>query len=154
MTPKRSLFSLVTFCAASGVVIALGLAVLIATVTAGFAVVGTLRSSTSEVVLASTSASPAGQEVETAPAANSVIVAGLITDDHCGARHDRASGMTASQCAQMCVRNGSGYSLVNGDKRYALEGHTAELNKLAGERATISGSLAGDTIKVSSIASP
>jgi len=151
--PNRSLFSLVTFCAASGLVIALGLAVLIATVTAGFAV-GTLRSSASDVVLASTSASATGQEAETMPTANLVTVAGLITDDHCGARHDRRSGMTASQCAQMCVRNGSGYSLVNGDKRYALEGHAAELNKLAGERATISGSLAGDTIKVSSIASP
>jgi hypothetical protein len=59
--------------------------------------------------------------------------------------------MSAAQCAQMCVRNGASYSLVTGDKKYALTQHTEDLAKLAGQRVTISGSIAGNIISVSSI---
>jgi hypothetical protein len=152
LNPKRSLVSLVTFCASSGLVVALGIAVLIATVTAGAAVIGTLRSSGSNVVLASTPTSMPNQmaDLET-KTQDPVTVAGLVTDNHCGARHDRGSGMSAADCARMCVRSGASYSLVTGDRKYALAEHTEELARLAGQRVTISGSIVGDTIKVSSI---
>jgi hypothetical protein len=50
----------------------------------------------------------------------------------------------------MCVRNGSRYVLVEGDKRYALAGSESKLDGLAGQRAKISGTLAGNTIQVDS----
>jgi hypothetical protein len=136
-------------------VIALGIAVLIATVTAGAAVMGTLRSSGNEVVLASTDAPDSSQATDfSSKSQNLVTVAGVVTDDHCGARHSRASEMSAAQCAQMCVRNGSSYLLVNGEQRYALEGDAAELGKLAGQRATVSGSMRGNTLEVNSVSAP
>jgi hypothetical protein len=54
-------------------------------------------------------------------------------------------------CAKMCVRNGSKYVLVQGDKRYALAGSESQLEGLAGQRANITGILNGNTIKVSAI---
>jgi len=50
----------------------------------------------------------------------------------------------------MCVRNGSKYVLVEGDRIYALAGSESELNGLAGQRATVAGILDGNTIKVTS----
>lgn len=154
MNPNRSLVSLVTFCASTGLVTALGIAVLVATLTAGAAVIGSLRSSGGDVVLSSTQA-PSDRSADLASKnPDAVTVAGLITDNHCGARHSQASDMTAAQCAKMCVRNGSSYLLVDGDKRYELQGKTAEIEKLAGQRATVSGSMRGNTLEVSSISTP
>jgi len=42
-----------------------------------------------------------------------------------------------AECAQMCVKQGMKYALVVGSKVYTLEGHEAELNKLAGEKVTV-----------------
>jgi len=80
------------------------------------------------------------------------MFAGLVTDDHCGARHDMDSGMSPAECTKMCVRNGSSYVLIEGDKRYALAGGEGELDRLAGQRAIIAGTLAGNTIQVDSTA--
>jgi len=77
-------------------------------------------------------------------------ISGVITDSECGARHNQDGKMSATECARFCARNGSRYVLVDGEKRYALTGNTEELSKLAGQRVTISGSLTGDTIHVSS----
>jgi hypothetical protein len=52
----------------------------------------------------------------------------------------------------MCVRNGSKYVLINGDQKNILEGDEIALDHLAGQRATVTGTLNGDTIKVSSVA--
>jgi hypothetical protein len=79
-----------------------------------------------------------------------VLFAGLITDGHCGARHDMDSHMSPAECTKMCVRNGAKYLLVEGDNRYALAGSAAELEGLAGQRANVSGILDGNTIKISS----
>jgi len=43
------------------------------------------------------------------------------------------------------------YALLAGDKVYTLEGHEAELEKLAGARATVKGSVAGDVVTVASV---
>jgi hypothetical protein len=43
------------------------------------------------------------------------------------------------------------YALVAGDKVYTLDGHEAELDKLAGARATVKGNVAGDVVTVASV---
>jgi hypothetical protein len=75
---------------------------------------------------------------------------GLITDSYCGARHQRQSHLTPEDCARACIRNGGTYVLVNGQHRYNLSGNEESLNKLLGTRATVTGTLQGDTISVSS----
>jgi hypothetical protein len=75
---------------------------------------------------------------------------GLVTDSYCGARHQRHSGLTPEDCARACIRNGATYVLVNGHHRYNLSGNEELLDKLLGTRATITGTLQGDTISVAS----
>ena len=45
----------------------------------------------------------------------------------------------------------TGYAMVVGSKVYTLEGHEAELDKLAGERATVKGEVTGETVAVQSV---
>jgi hypothetical protein len=47
--------------------------------------------------------------------------------------------------------NGAKYVLLDGDKVYTLAGKDLALDKLAGERATVSGTLQGTVINVSSV---
>lgn len=63
------------------------------------------------------------------------------------------SGMNPADCAKMCVRNGSKYVLVQGNKKYALAGSESQLESLAGQRANVAGTLNGNTIQVSSTSS-
>jgi len=78
---------------------------------------------------------------------------GQVSDAMCGAKH--MSGPPA-ECTRACVKQGSKYALVVGDKVYTLEtddqATLAKLDSLAGEKAKVSGTLDGDTIKVSSVA--
>jgi hypothetical protein len=76
---------------------------------------------------------------------------GMITDTHCGAKHEAAIGKTASDCTRACVHGGAQFALVNGDKIYILSGDLARLKLSAGQRSKIVGTLNGDTIAVSSI---
>jgi hypothetical protein len=73
---------------------------------------------------------------------------GVVTDSMCGAKHMMAN---AADCTRACVKQGSSYALLVGDKVYTLKGHEAEVDKLAGEKATVSGSLSGTTIQVASV---
>lgn len=74
---------------------------------------------------------------------------GIVTDALCGARHTN-SELSASECAQMCVRKGSKYIIVDGDNAYELVGDRSRLSQLAGQRVKLVGILTGNTIKVSS----
>jgi hypothetical protein len=76
---------------------------------------------------------------------------GMVTDTHCGARHEAAIGKNASDCTRACVHAGSQFALVNGDKIYVLSGNLEMLKHSAGHRSKIVGSLNGDTIAVSSV---
>ena len=76
---------------------------------------------------------------------------GVITDSYCGARHQRHSNLTPEDCARACIRSGATYVLVNGHHRYNLSGNEESLNKLLGTRATVTGTLQGETISVSSV---
>jgi hypothetical protein len=149
--PPKSVFSLVVFCATSALVAALALVVLFAGVTVAVAVARELRSSEAN------SGSPVNEVLAVPPAQsglsapNTIIFAGVVTDDNCGPRHDMGSGKSPSECTRLCVREGGKYLIISGDKKYLLEGEADELATLAGEKATVVGSLTGNTIRISSI---
>jgi hypothetical protein len=133
---NRSWFSLLTFCASASLAAALSLAVVF--------------TGASLVVAAAAPETVAAAEEPTTTAPPPVF-AGVITDSQCGARHAEGSGKSPAECTLACVRNGANYSLVNGDKKYALDGNADELSKWAGQRTTIAGTRSGDTIKVTSV---
>ena len=77
---------------------------------------------------------------------------GMITDSRCGPRHLRSSHLNSAECVKACVRKGSSYILVDGDRRYLLVGNEDQLERIAGMRTAISGTREGDTITVSAVA--
>jgi len=77
---------------------------------------------------------------------------GMVTDSRCWAKHQSSIGKTATDCTRACVHAGSQFALVDGDNTYLLEGHPLELKRAAGLRSTITGTLRGNTIMVSSVA--
>jgi hypothetical protein len=87
-------------------------------------------------------------------AAADKTMTGKVSDVMCGAKHQMA-GNDAS-CTRTCVKGGSKYALVVGDKVYTLEttDHAAldKLNELAGASAKVTGEVTGDTIAVKSVA--
>ncbi len=75
---------------------------------------------------------------------------GVIGDSMCGVKH--MNGLSAAECTRACVRQGSSYALVVGDKVYKLKGgDQAAIDKLAGEKATVKGTVDGDVIEVASV---
>jgi hypothetical protein len=81
--------------------------------------------------------------------AQSTTLKGTVSDQMCGAKHMMAGG--AAKCTRECVKEGSPYALVVGSKVYTLKGHSAELNKLAGETAIVKGKVSGTTVDVTSV---
>jgi len=75
---------------------------------------------------------------------------GTVSDAMCGAHH-MEKDKSAAECTRECVKKGTKYALVVGKKIYTLEGHEAELDKLAGERATVKGSMMGEMVMVESV---
>jgi hypothetical protein len=80
---------------------------------------------------------------------------GQVSDAACGAKHAMMPGDDAD-CTRACVRKGSKYALVVGDKVYVLDTQDRAaldaLDKLAGQKAKVTGEPQGDTIAVSSVA--
>jgi hypothetical protein len=62
-----------------------------------------------------------------------------------------AKDKSPAECTRTCVKQGTKYALVVGNKVYTLEGHEAELDKLAGMKATVKGSVSGDIVTVQSV---
>lgn len=78
------------------------------------------------------------------------VIAGVISDSSCRAKHVMTD-KTAAECMRQCARQGSRTVLVSGDHVYFLEGHSADLQRLAGQRATVTGTVRGSVIHVASI---
>jgi len=76
---------------------------------------------------------------------------GTVSDMMCGAKHMMA-GQSDAACTRACVKEGSDYALVVGDKVYTLKGDKAQLDKFAGQKVKVTGSQSGNTITASSIA--
>ena len=85
-------------------------------------------------------------------AAASGTLTGIVSDAMCGAHH-MAKDKSAAECTRECVKQGTKYALVVGKKVYTLEGHEAELDKLAGMKATVKGKVSGETVAVQSVES-
>ena len=80
-----------------------------------------------------------------------VTLSGSITDFMCGAKHTMMPGTPDKECTMACVGMGSKYGLVVGDKVYELDGKEADLQKFAGAKAKVSGTLDGTTIHVTAV---
>jgi hypothetical protein len=146
----RSPFALIVFCVAATLLAALALAAVFTSASVAFAVArGTLPGDDKATSAPAEKLREASQGPLDAP--QDRAFAGMITDDHCRARHAPDSDKSPSECVKMCIGNGSHYALVDGDKSYHLEGNAEELGKVAARRASIVGQLTGDTIKVSSV---
>jgi len=145
---KRSWFRILALCGSTSLLVGLGIAVFIA----GGTVVLAVRGSAPPVADDAGQTAASEQATLEGSSASGEVFAGLITDDHCGARHDMGSGKSSAECARACVHNGAKYALVNGDKSYALEGNGEEISRRSGQRVTLTGSLEGNTIQVRSIA--
>lgn len=79
---------------------------------------------------------------------------GKVSDAMCGAKHMMA-GNEAS-CTHECVKGGSKYALVVGDKVYTLDSADkavlSTLSDLAGKSVKVTGEVKGDTIAVKTVA--
>jgi hypothetical protein len=140
--PARSVISLIGFC----VLTALGAALAFAIIVAGgsFALADHQYSSPEPKVAQNGAQSP--------PNPGAATFNGVITDSYCGARHLRGSHQSPAECARACVHKGAAYVLVDGDRRYQLTGRDDVLDRLAGQRANVTGTRQGNEIAVESAA--
>jgi hypothetical protein len=87
-------------------------------------------------------------------AGKSQTLTGTVSDAMCGAKHQMPGD--AAGCTRACVKHGSKYALVVGDKVYTLEtsdkANLDTLNDLAGASAKVTGDVDGDTIAVKAVA--
>src|SRR5690348_13242061 len=72
---------------------------------------------------------------------------GVVSDNMCGKQH-MEKNKSAAECTRECVKAGSDYALVVGNKVYTLKGNKSEIDRYAGEKATVTGTEKGDTITV------
>jgi hypothetical protein len=86
-------------------------------------------------------------------AGKSQTLTGQVSDAMCGAKHQMAGN--AAACTRSCVKQGSKYALVVGDKVYTLQTSDKaaldQLNDLAGAKVKVTGEVSGDSITVQSV---
>jgi hypothetical protein len=83
-------------------------------------------------------------------AAQAETLTGTVSDSMCGKKH-MMSGKSDAECTRACVKEGSDYALVVGDKVYTLKGDKAQLDKFAGAKVVVDGATKGDTFTAKSI---
>jgi hypothetical protein len=76
---------------------------------------------------------------------------GIVTDNMCGKKHTMMPGKPDSECIRACVKAGSKYALLVGDKIYVLNGDAKQLDSFAGKRVKVAGEVSGTTISLASI---
>jgi len=84
------------------------------------------------------------------PTAKSTTLTGVVSDAMCGTHHTM-QGETDAQCTRLCVKAGSAYALVVGDKVYTLHGDSPDLDKYAGQKVTLKGRVTGMNVRVQSV---
>src|SRR3981189_2348243 len=84
--------------------------------------------------------------------AATMTLKGTVSDAMCGAKHPVAD---AAGCTKDCVKKGSDYALISADGRvYTLKADAsakAELDKLAGKMADVTGDVNGTTVMVKTV---
>lgn len=95
----------------------------------------------------------AGLMLATVASAKEATLTGKVGDAMCGAKHMMANDEPG--CTAACVKKGSDYALVVDGKAYTLKATKdsvkADLAKLAGKTAKVTGDQDGTTIKVTSV---
>jgi len=85
-------------------------------------------------------------------AGKSETLTGEVSDAMCGVKHEMSN---KAECTRACMKHGSKYALVVGDKVYTLETSDKaaldKLNDLAGAKAKVTGEVDGTTIAVKSV---
>jgi hypothetical protein len=79
---------------------------------------------------------------------------GTVSDTFCGAHHTLMPGSPDAECVRACVKAGADYALVVGAKVYTLKGNKADIDKFAGQKATVTGKVSGNVIQAIWIAAP
>jgi hypothetical protein len=149
MKSRPSWFALLVFCAVATLAVAVGFATLFA----GAALAFTVGLPADSDPVANNETSSSEQPIQDIQSGNheasvAKTYSGMVSDSHCMGRHSRYPNKSSTECTRMCVRNDSRYMLIDGDKKYALRGGDLALDKLAALRATVTGTLDGDTIVV------
>ena len=75
---------------------------------------------------------------------------GVISDSMCGKKH-MMPGKSDAECIKECVKAGSKYVLVVGDKTYALNGTVASIASFAGKHVQVKGDVNQNAINVTEI---
>lgn len=75
---------------------------------------------------------------------------GTVSDAMCGKTH-MMKGASAAKCTRECVKEGSDFALVVGDKVYTLKGDKTAIDKFAGTNVLVKGKLSGSTVTMESI---
>jgi hypothetical protein len=83
-------------------------------------------------------------------AGKQTTLTGVVSDSMCAGKH-MMPGKSDAECTRACVKGGSDYVLMVGKKMYTLKGDAADLDKYAGERVTVKGTLAGSILTAESI---
>jgi hypothetical protein len=81
---------------------------------------------------------------------SSQTITGTVTDSMCGRKH-MMKDASAAKCTRVCVKAGSDFALIAGDKLFTLQGDKTAIDKFAGEKVAITGKTNGNVIKVQSI---
>ena len=68
----------------------------------------------------------------------------------CASKHMMTN--VSPQCVRECVKGGSDFRLISGDKVYTLKGDSKQFDKFAGQSATVEGDVSEATVTVQFIA--
>lgn len=101
------------------------------------------------IIAAALTVASAFAQTSAKPTAGKTLT-GVVSDSMCGAKH-MAKDKSAADCTRECVKGGTDYALVVAAKVYPLKGDKTEIDKYAGQRATVKGTLDGTSINVQSI---
>ena len=74
---------------------------------------------------------------------------GTVSCSHCAAMHATPSA-DAAKCVEKCIAGGASYVLVSEGKVYKLDAQ-AKFKGLGGKSVKVTGSLTGDTLKVTQV---
>ncbi len=72
---------------------------------------------------------------------------GFISDSHCGAKHTDASG---AGCVKKCIKGGAKAVFVTSDNKVLSIANPDKVADLEGQKVTVTGKLAGDSLTVKS----
>jgi hypothetical protein len=104
----------------------------------------------SGVLTAAQMQTPASSKAGDSSAAPAVLT-GTVSDSMCGAQHTWRSARVRLSARENASKGGTEYAWVVGKKLYMLEGHEAELDKVAGMKAKVKAKTSAETLTVQSV---